>query len=431
MNKFLRRIHEHILTHNKPLKKDTQYTIIQILPFIMMVLSFCYTPPIQIISGIKTIVLANDVFATDYTKIANIGSGLFNSGVLVYINIYILRKLDMKLNGMIISALFLISGFAFVGKNIYNVWPFYIGAFLYSKVKKIDFKNVIITAMYTTSLAPVISVMARTFAINMIAGVILSYLIGILIGFVMPEISSRMLMAHYGYNVYNTGFVAGFLAIIINSVLNVFGQSVAPKNIVNDEFDYGLFIMFAIYFLILIIVGYIHNNENFGGYSKLMSYPGRLITDFTRLCGFPITIVNMGVMGLISLAYIIILGGNLNGPIIAALLTVVGFSAFGNHIRNTLSIMIGVAVASRLLSVDISTTNIIISGLFGTTLSPIVGEYGFIYGFLIGALHIALVTNIGVLHAGLNLYNNGLSGGIIAMILVPILDAFKFLEKGE
>lgn len=431
MNNFFRRIYEHIPTHNKQLKKDTQYSIMQILPFIMIVLSFCYSPPMGIIKGMRTIVLANDVFATDYTQIANIGAGLFNSGILVMINIYILRKLDMKLNGMIISALFLISGFAFVGKNIYNVWPFYIGAFLYSKVKKIDFKNVIVTAMYTTSLAPIISVMARTFAINIIAAVILSYSIGILIGFVMPEISSRMLMAHYGYNVYNTGFVAGFVAIIINSILNVFGQSVAPKNIINNEFDYGLFIMFAIYFLILIIVGYVHNNENFDGYSKLMHYPGRLITDFTRLCGFPITIVNMGVMGLISLAYIIILGGNLNGPIIASLLTVVGFSAFGNHIRNTLSIMIGVAVSSKLLNVDMSTTTIIISGLFGTTLSPIVGEYGFIYGFIIGPLHIALVTNIGVLHAGLNLYNNGLSGGIIAMILVPILDAFKFLEKGE
>jgi len=283
--------------------------------------------------------------------------------------------------------------------------------------------------MYTTALAPIISVMAHTFAINVIAAVILSYSIGIFIGYVMPEVSSRMLMAHSGYNVYNTGFAAGFMAIVINSILNVFGERVSPKNIVNLNFDYGLLVMFVMYFLVLILIGYSHNNEDFSGYSKLISYSGRLITDYTRLCGFPITLVNMGFLGLISIAYIILMGGSINGPTIAALLTVVGFGALGKHPRNTISIMIGVAISSKMLSTDLSTTTIIISGLFGTTLAPIVGEYGFIYGLLIGPLHLALVANIGSLHAGLNLYNNGLSGGIIAMTVVPILDSFKVGER--
>ena len=86
------------------------------------------------------------------------------------------------------------------------------------------------------------------------------------------------------------------------------------------------------------------------------------------------------------------------------------------------------AVASKLVNINMTSTAIVISGLFDTTLAPIVGDFGLVCGFFLGPLHLALVSNIGSLHSGLNLYNNGLSGGIIAMLIVPILDAFSFKE---
>ena len=417
-----------LLPSKNHLKKDSQYIVLEILPITMLIMSFFYNSPWEIIKGLSTIVRANDVFATDYTHIASVGSALFNSGLVVLINIYILRKMDLKLNGMIVSALFLLCGFSFVGKNIYNIWPFYIGGYVYSKVHKLDFKNTIVNSIYTTSLAPVISVVAYTFSANSIAAVILSYLCGAFIGYIMPELAARMLTAHAGYNLYNTGFAAGFVAITANSLFNMFGMPVDPKNIVSPDFNMPLLVLFTIYFLILIILGYEHNNKSFEGYGKLMSYSGKLITDYTRLCGFPVAMVNMGVTGLIALAYVILMDGSFNGPTIAALLTLVGFSSCGNHPRNTISILIGVAVASKLVNINMTTTAIVISGLFGTTLAPIVGDFGLVCGFFLGPLHLALVSNIGSLHSGLNLYNNGLSGGIIAMLVVPILDAFSFKE---
>ena len=417
-----------LLSGKNHLKKDSQYMVLEILPITMLIMSFFYNSPWEIIKGLSTIVRANDVFATDYTHIASVGSALFNSGLVVLINIYILRKMDLKLNGMIVSALFLLCGFSFVGKNIYNIWPFYIGGYVYSKVHKLDVKNTIVNSIYTTSLAPVISVVAYTFSANSIAAVILSYLCGAFIGYIMPELAARMLTAHAGYNLYNTGFAAGFVAITANSLFNMFGMPVDPKNIVSPDFNMPLLVLFTIYFLVLIILGYEHNNKSFEGYGKLMSYSGKLITDYTRLCGFPVTMVNMGVTGLIALAYVILMDGSFNGPTIAALLTLVGFSSCGNHPRNTISILIGVAVASKLVNINMTTTAIVISGLFGTTLAPIVGDFGLVCGFFLGPLHLALVSNIGSLHSGLNLYNNGLSGGIIAMLVVPILDAFSFKE---
>ena len=39
-----------------------------------------------------------------------------------------------------------------------------------------------------------------------------------------------------------------------------------------------------------------------------------------------------------------------------------------------------------------------------------------------------MVMNVGYLHGGLNLYNNGLAAGLVAMILIPIITDLK---KGD
>ncbi|WP_185264893.1 DUF1576 domain-containing protein [Anaerocolumna cellulosilytica] len=56
---------------------------------------------------------------------------------------------------------------------------------------------------------------------------------------------------------------------------------------------------------------------------------------------------------------------------------------------------------------DLSFTGIIISVLFSTTLAPIAGNYGPVAGFLAGVFHMILVTNVGIIHGRINLYNNG------------------------
>ena len=44
---------------------------------------------------------------------------------------------------------------------------------------------------------------------------------------------------------------------------------------------------------------------------------------------------------------------------------------------------------------------------------------------LVGFLHSSMVLNTGILHGGLNLYNNGFSAGILALIIVPVIETFK------
>jgi len=224
------------------------------------------------------------------------------------------------------------------------------------------------------------------------------------------------------------GFAAGLLGTVIMSLMKSYGFIIESKQILSDEYDLFLKIFLTSFFLLLLIIGFFMNKKSFSGYKEILWYSGRLVTDFTQLAGFGITLVNMGLMGLIGMLYVIISNGIMNGPIMGALFTVVGFSAFGKHPRNSIPILIGVFLASLTKVWDPSSTIVIMSALFGTTLAPIAGEFGWISGILTGFLHLSVVMNVGFLHGGINLYNNGFSGGIVAAILVPVLNTFR---KGD
>lgn len=407
------------------LRKEDHFLVLSFLPIAMILLALTYQNPIRILQGLNAIRLSNDVLLTDYIVLSGTGSALFNSAILTLFNLYFFKKLKLKPNGIIISSLFLVSGFSFMGKNPFNIWPFYIGGFIYSKVHNIEYKNVFIISMLSTSLSPLISVLILSLKYGLMISLFLSAIIGSFLGYVMPAVSSQILMAHSGYSIYNMGFAAGLTGVLTFSVLKMLKIPVESNFIVNDVPDHRLHLFFAGYFILLILYGYMTNGWSFDGYLTLMTRSGRLVTDMTRLDGFSISFVNMGLMGLIAIIYVFLLGGILNGATIAAVLAVSGFGSFGKHPKNTIPILAGVAFSALIFKMDISSTHVITAGLFGTTLAPIVGEYGSIYGLILGFLHLSLIGTIGPLHGGIHLYNNGLSGGIVATLFMPMLDALK------
>ncbi len=65
----------------------------------------------------------------------------------------------------------------------------------------------------------------------------------------------------------------------------------------------------------------------------------------------------------------------------------------------------------------------LLAALFGTSLAPIAGYYGWAWGVAAGFINSSVALNSGVLHGGMNLYNTGFSVGIVAAFLVPLMDS--------
>lgn len=397
---------------------------ISIMLIATLILGFCifvFYERENVLAGILKIITSPAILITDFLVIGGIGAAFLNAFLIFLFNFTLSRLLKIEITGLLIASFFTVFGFSFFGKNILNILPFYLGGILYSIFEHIDFKEIFITISFTSALAPFVSEVAfrvdttDTSYINAIA-------LGIIIGFIATPLSKKMANFHEGFNLYNLGFTGGILGAVITSILKLFNFPITPQRIISTEFDLALKIICTSTFLTLIIIGFFINESSFRGYLNLLKDSG-LKSDFIKKYGFGLTFINMGIMGFVATGFVIIIGETLNGPLLAGILTVVGFSAYGKHFKNTIPILLGVYLAGWGSSTNGFT--IALSALFGTSLAPVTGVYGIIWGIVAGWLHLAVVQSIGTVHGGLNLYNNGFSAGIVASILLPIMDMIK------
>ncbi len=381
--------------------------------------------PQNIITGMRAIILDRDALITDYIKVGGIGAAFINSGLLTLIFILLLYFMKVHINGISYAAIFSITGFALFGKNLFNVWFIVIGVYLFSLVKREKFSKYIYIALFGTAMAPIATEFIFTDILPWYFGVPIGILLGILIGFILTPLSTHLLKMHQGYSLYNIGFTAGLILTVVVSVIRSYGYKLNPRLVTSsgNNQEFGIFL--SILFILLIIAGFIMNKRSFRGYFKIWKYGGRLLSDFIIMEGFNLALINMGITGLISLGYVLLVGGQLNGPTIGGILVVVGFSAFGKHPKNILPIYLGVYLGALTKIWDIHEPAVILAALFGTSLAPIAGEFGFLVGILAAFLHLSVTLNVVMLHGGLNLYNNGFSAGLVATFLVPIILIFR------
>lgn len=380
--------------------------------------------PQNIIQGFKNIFYQSDILITDYISIGGIGAAFINAGALGLFSILLFVIVGVKPIGSTIMSTWLMVGFGLFGKNIINILPVIFGVWLYSKYRKEPFINFILVALLGTTLSPTVSQLRFSSKLAYYEGALLGIILGICLGFILPPLASFCLKLHQGYNLYNVGFAGGLLATAIMSILRAFGIEFDKRLMLSQGNNTNFAIMLMILFLGLLITGFIMNNNSFNGFNKLMKSHGRAVSDFYIMFG-NCTFINMAILGIVFTSYILIIGGQLNGPTMGAILTIVGFGAFGKNLRNVLPVLIGAIISGCFSIWKLNSLEMILACLFSTTLAPIAGHFGWKYGVIAGFLHVCVVMNTGYLHGGLNLYNNGLAGGLVAVILVPIIDNLR------
>ncbi len=153
--------------------------------------------------------------------------------------------------------------------------------------------------------------------------------------------------------------------------------------------------------------------------------PGLTGTDYLKEFDIATVLLNMGINGLFAMSFILCVDGDLNGPTIGGIFTILGFSATGKHIRNIAPVMFGVLIGGFVKDWSIHEPSAILALLFSTTLAPIAGKFGIIAGVIAGFLHSSVALNVGILYSGLNLYNNGFAGGLVAVIMIPVIQSLK------
>ncbi|HBA03502.1 MAG TPA: DUF1576 domain-containing protein [Clostridium sp.] len=401
------------------------YKLFLCLSGILILVSFLFNSPHQIFIGLRNIILNPDILITDYMEIGGVGATFINCALLIIFYVIMLIFLNVKPSGTIIAGIFTVSGFSLFGKNILNIWPIIFGIWLYSRFQKEPFSNYIVTALFGTTLSPALIQLIGTTTIPLYLSVMIGILISIVIGFLLPPLASACMRIHQGYSLYNVGLAAGLIGTVLMSLLRAFGIDFESRIIWSTGNNVPFIILFSMIFLAMITLGFYYNGNSFKNITKITRYSGRLLTDFYLIFGEGITLINMGILGLFSMFLVVLVNGDLNGPTLGGILTIVGFGAFGKHLKNIIPIMFGIILCTFFNIWEINSPSVILSLLFGTTLAPIAGSFGWLWGIIAGVLHACLVMNITYLHGGMILYNNGFSGGLVCMFLLPLISAFR------
>lgn len=378
--------------------------------------------PEQIMEGLRIIVTSEDALITDYVRIAGPGAALVNSALVTLVSAWILHVSREPLNGFSMVVMGLMSGFALFGKNIINIWPIIFGGWLYAKVRKENFGKYVTVALMSTALAPIISYIGLD---NGWGTPVLSVLVGVVIGFIMPPLSAYTYKIQNGMNLYNVGFACGLVATLMVPLMTSLGADPTTYYRWATGYNWVFGPMLAALCAALIAGGLFFCKVPYwaawAGYRRLLHTSGRAPSDYLRMFGFPPVLINTGINGLIGMTFILVSGGDLNGPTIGGILTIMGFSAFGKHAKNIIPVMAGVALGGLVMEWSISDSAVQLAALFCTTLAPISGYFGWPFGVLAGFLHSSVVLSAGSPVSGLNLYNNGFSGGMLAIILYPTI----------
>ena len=409
---------------------DSLLNYLWIFTVCLALLGFVLDSPENILKGLIAIVMTEDALITDYFLVAGPGAALVNSALVTSISLVLLRLSGDTLNGMTLVEVGLMSGFSLFGKNYLNIWPILLGSWLYPVSRKEPYGSYVGIGLMATALSPVISYIALD---NGWGSVPLGIIVGIVIGYIMAPLAAYTYRIQNGMNLYNVGFSCGLVAFICVPLMSGFGATPETKYRWAGGYDLTFALVLGISCLLLILCGLLICGipiwAAWAGYRMLLNTSGRAPSDYLRMFGPAPVLINTGVNGLIGTAFILLGGGDLNGPTIGGILTIMGFSAFGKHARNIIPVMAGVFLGSALMHWKLSDPAVQLACLFCTTLAPVSGYFGWPYGVLAGFLHSSVVLFTSTPVAGMNLYNNGFSGGMVAIVLYPLLIAIARHRK--
>ena len=379
--------------------------------------------------GLSLIIQNPGVLITDYLSVGGLYPTLFNVLALLVINIGILMVIKQPFNGPVIAGLLTIAGFAFFGKSIINFIPIYLGIFIYTVWMKEPLNQHSVVMLFSSAIGPLVSFLWFGIEGPLYLRLILGTLAGVSAGLFTPVLSFQAQKFHQGLNLYNIGFTLGIIATFFSIWIRLIGLDIISQVPLSSTYSGPLWIINGI-LLTLLVGATLLSPKHSSTYQDLLKTSG-VGEDFVALFGLKNTLLNMVFLSLLGFFIVLILGINLNGPLMAGLWTMIGFGAYGKHLKNSVPLIVGVLIGILLGINSIHQIGAVIAIFFVTALAPVTSRYGVVVGVMAGILHLALLPVAYQIQGGFDLYNNGFTAGFAAYFVIlgmKGLEHFKILK---
>lgn len=376
--------------------------------------------------GLLRIIQDPGVLLTDYLSVGGLYPTLFNVASLIIINVGLLLLIRQPFNGPVIAGLLTIAGFAFFGKSVINFIPIYLGIFIYAIWMKEPIRQYSVVMLFSTAIGPLVSYLWFATTGPFIFRLIVGTTAGLFSGLITPLLSVQARKVHQGLNLYNIGFTLGLVSTVFALGIRLMGLDTASVVPLSETFNLSLWVVSGFLMAGLGLAALLSPKTD-QTYVQLLKASG-IGEDFIALFGLRNTLLNMFYLGVLGYGIVFIFGFTLNGPLMAGLWTLIGFGAYGKHLKNSSPVMVGVLIGILLGINTIDNIGAIIAIFFVTALAPVSGKYGSLVGILAGILHLAFLPVAYQIQGGFDLYNNGFAAGFVAYFVILAMRGLEYLN---
>ena len=397
---------------------------------------------------------------TDYFRVSSLSAAFLNAAICGGFCTLLTRLRRVKFRPNVWSGYFLVVAHCFYGLNLVNMLPLMAGFWFHCRLHRLRFRENLDWAMFITSFGPFVSelLFRYPFSINLpvtlgsrqinLFAVLACVLLCIFFGVSVPALLPGTSKLHRGFNLYNGGLATGLLGLFVFSFLYKTMGVEMPQAIASDNAvyaahgnSYQLFctVFYVLVFLLCLAIGWYKNGRTFRGYGQILADSGYK-TNFLRKYDLGLVWINLGFYGLMMTAYfnlVILLtdGAGFTGATCGIILAAMTFSASGQHPKNVWPVLAGYALLSLLVHAlcmiggrpvpwTLSTQGYMNGIAFATGLCPFTGKFSRKAGLMAGFISAVMCTTTSVMHGGFVLYNGGLTAGIAALILLPLIDTY-------
>ncbi|NLN83124.1 MAG: DUF1576 domain-containing protein [Firmicutes bacterium] len=404
--------------------------------FLFLAAALVFNQDGQMLSGLAKTLTSFAGSTMDYFSAGGLSAALLNVSLSGFLAFLVFLSGKTKASGSGLMAYMITLGFSFYGKTFLTSLPIVVGVYLYSRLNKIKWTQNTAMALFACSLDPTVSLFAfhpLHLKYPLFLRSIVALSVGLLIGLIVPIVSKHSSKIHKGFNIYNVGLSGGLTAWFIFQIYRstfLAQQNLDSQGFLQSVFSSGektpILILYSLLFLLLFLWGlYIKTyGEDKPSLSSLFKRSGHNC-DFVKEEGLAATFWNMAIIGIIFLTFYYLVGAPFTGPTVGALLCAICLSSNGVSLTNAWPSFAGYFLASLVMPFSLGSQAQAVTLSFALALAPISGVYGWFWGIIGGFAHAAIAPYSAAVHGGLTLYNGGFAAGIIAAVLVPIMEHFK------
>jgi len=131
-------------------KQDLLYCMMLAVSLLLAVFAVILQPDISLLTGLWKIQLGHAGLITDAICTGGPGAALLNAAVVLLLSTLLVRLQKMPFTGLTVACLYMMAGFALLGKNVINSLPILAGGFFYACYKGEPFSKYTYMSLFAT-----------------------------------------------------------------------------------------------------------------------------------------------------------------------------------------------------------------------------------------------------------------------------------------